>query len=513
MSLKIAIYAICKNESKHVDRWMNAILPELQEQDSVIIFDTGSTDNSVELFKKYDDRVIIRTDYIFENGFRFDLARNTALNDVALDVDVCIKLDLDEVISPGWRDAIERAWTKDLTPQRLSVRFIWNHHEDGNDDKVFNHNDMVHSRHGYRWTNACHEVLSPYTQDNVFASDVVIHHWADNSKPRSSYLDLLAIDVQEQPENPRACLYYARELFFKSQYDKATQEFKRFLSMPNTWNVERCYAYRLMSQTTQDKQEKISLLHHAVAEAPNEREGWIELAEAYGETHIGKMFASSMALNITQRPTHYLSDSRCWTLLPYDLNSVGAWYAGAKQCAYWSAQKAFHLSKNDERLKNNLIQMQNGLCDPYSTHQRMLSAAVAYFGGPVLETGCGHYSTPLLHGLCSGMNIKLSTFDSDFEWQKLFLYLQNSQHIFVSNENKIPEQFWGVVFIDGKVDERLRMIKKYLPLAKAIVMHDIEDKAYGYDEILTQVPFKIFDDSKNPQTAIVSMNDLKDFHY
>jgi hypothetical protein len=54
---------------------------------------------------------------------------------------------------------------------------------------------------------------------------------------------------------------------------------------------------------------------------------------------------------------------------------------------------------------------------------------------------------------------------------------------------------------------------EYLPLAKAIVMHDIEDKAYGYDEILTQVPFKIFDDSKNPQTAIVSMNDLKDFHY
>jgi glycosyltransferase involved in cell wall biosynthesis len=513
MPLKIAIYAICKNESKHVDRWMNAILPELQEQDSIIVFDTGSEDNSIELFQQYDDRVVIRTGYVFENGFRFDQARNIALSDVAKDVDVCIKLDLDEVLSPGWRNAIERVWTKDLTPQRLSVRFIWNHHEDGTEDKVFYHNDMIHSRHGYRWTNACHEVLSAYVGDNVFGSDVEIHHWADNSKPRSSYLNLLSLDVKEQPENPRACLYYARELFFVNRYDEARQEFKRFLLMPNTWNVERCYAYRLMSQMTSDKQEKINLLHHAVAEAPNEREGWVELAEAYGETHVGKMFASSMALNISQRPTHYLSDSRCWSSLPYDLNSVSAWYVGAKQQAYWNAQKAVECLPNDERLKNNFIQIQNNLCDPYSTHQRVLSAAVTYFGGPVLETGCGHYSTPLLHGLCSGLNLKLTTFDSDFDWQKLFLHLQNPKHIFVSNKNKIPEQFWGVVFIDGKVDERLGMIKKYLNISKALVLHDVEDKCYGYDEILESVHYKIIDKSRTPWTAIISMNDLKDFHY
>lgn len=41
---KICVYAICKNEEKFVDRWMDS----MGEADVVTVTDTGSTDGTVE---------------------------------------------------------------------------------------------------------------------------------------------------------------------------------------------------------------------------------------------------------------------------------------------------------------------------------------------------------------------------------------------------------------------------------------------------------------------------------
>ena len=46
---KVCVYTICKNEAKHIPRWMWHV----QDADLVYILDTGSYDNSVDLFKKY----------------------------------------------------------------------------------------------------------------------------------------------------------------------------------------------------------------------------------------------------------------------------------------------------------------------------------------------------------------------------------------------------------------------------------------------------------------------------
>ena len=46
---KISVYAICKNEDKFIDRWYNS----MKEADDIVVLDTGSSDNSVKLLKKY----------------------------------------------------------------------------------------------------------------------------------------------------------------------------------------------------------------------------------------------------------------------------------------------------------------------------------------------------------------------------------------------------------------------------------------------------------------------------
>lgn len=51
--MKIIVYAICKNESGFVDRWMDS----MQEADRVIVLDTGSTDDTVQKLRSRGARV------------------------------------------------------------------------------------------------------------------------------------------------------------------------------------------------------------------------------------------------------------------------------------------------------------------------------------------------------------------------------------------------------------------------------------------------------------------------
>ena len=91
--VKIAVYAISKNEEKFVERWVNS----MNEADEIYVADTGSTDNTVELLKQKG--VIVNSVKI--EPWRFDDARNKSLEFVSDDVDICVCTDLDEVFTKG----------------------------------------------------------------------------------------------------------------------------------------------------------------------------------------------------------------------------------------------------------------------------------------------------------------------------------------------------------------------------------------------------------------------------
>ena len=90
--MKICVYAICKNEEKFVDRWVDS----MSEADAIYVLDTGSTDNTVEKLKARN--VIVETKEIIP--WRFDEARNLSLKMVPEDCDICVCTDFDEVFVP-----------------------------------------------------------------------------------------------------------------------------------------------------------------------------------------------------------------------------------------------------------------------------------------------------------------------------------------------------------------------------------------------------------------------------
>jgi tetratricopeptide (TPR) repeat protein len=345
--LKTAVYAICKNEAHFIERFCNSAA----DADFVLIADTGSTDDAREKAGSWANAVYD----IHISPWRFDMARNAALALVPKWIDVCISLDIDEVLQPGWRAEIERVWIKGETT-RLRYMFDWG-------CGIQFYYEKIHARNGYRWHHPCHEYPVPDGRINeVWATtDMLLAvHKPDPAKSRGQYLDLLELSVKEDPDCPRNAFYYARELSFHSRWQDAISECNRYLALPRaTWENERCYAYRVMGRCYMelndwDAAEKA--FHQAAAEAPNTREPWCELAMlTYRQARWEECFAyANRALKISDMAKVYTCDPAVWGYQPHDLAAISAWNLGLPKIALEQGVIAMEKEPSDPRLKANV---------------------------------------------------------------------------------------------------------------------------------------------------------------
>jgi len=344
---KIAVYAISKNEEQFVERFCASG----KEADVIVIADTGSTDGTACRALACGAQV----HDIYISPWRFDLARNAALALVPRDVDICVSLDLDEELQPGWREEIERVWDLGKTT-RLRYMFDWGA------GIAFKY-EKIHARHGYFWHHPCHEYpIADGRITEVWADTdaLLVIHKPDPTKSRGQYLDLLALSVKEDPHCPRNAFYYARELSFHKQWEQSIEACEAYLRLPGAvWANERCYAYRVMGRCYSELgdlngAERAFML--GASEAPNTREPWCELAMLmYRQSRWEESFAYAMrALKIVDRTKVYTCDPAVWGHQPHDLAAVAAWNLGLKDIALAQAQLALSHDPNDARLQANV---------------------------------------------------------------------------------------------------------------------------------------------------------------
>ena len=345
LPLKICVYAISKNEELFVERFCTAA----SDADLILIADTGSTDRTVELAEKHGATI----HEICITPWRFDDARNAALALVPRDFDVCVSLDLDEELQPGWREEIERVWVEGTT--RLRYGFDWG-------AGIIFHYEKIHARTGYRWLHPCHEYPVPYLIDEQYAHTdmLMVIHKPDPTKSRGQYLPLLEMSVKEDPVDPRNAFYYARELSFHAQWQRAIDECNRYLALPGaTWQNERCYAYRVMSRSYAelgDWDNALKMARLGVVEAPGTREPWVEIAKlTYQRQQWAECYGAAMsALAIQNREWVYTVDPEVWGALPHDYAAIAAWHLGLKGSALEQGRLALEKDPTNARLKANL---------------------------------------------------------------------------------------------------------------------------------------------------------------
>lgn len=227
---KICIYAICKNEMKFVEAWLD----NMSEADYIVVLDTGSTDGTYEFLQK--DPRVTRVEQKIINPWRFDVARNESMALVPDDTDIYISTDFDELFVPGWAQPIRDNWTDKTT--RAEYTYAWNHTETGDPMNVFKY-DKIHNKN-YHWIFPVHEVLWPNTgwenENRIDLGETVyLHHWQDLSVPRKNYMELLELSVKENPDNPHVRHLYSREFMLQNRNDEAYSKFFQVLNIDSAW--------------------------------------------------------------------------------------------------------------------------------------------------------------------------------------------------------------------------------------------------------------------------------------
>jgi glycosyltransferase involved in cell wall biosynthesis len=351
---KVCVYAISKNEELFVDRFMDSV----QQADSVIVLDTGSTDKTVEKLKARG--ALVHQQII--KPWRFDVARNVAINLCGiLDPDIFLSLDLDEVVSePDWKDRILSVWKPHHN--RARYKYVWNILPDGSDGHSFTY-EKIHDKN-YEWYLPCHEILRRRSDkpgyENWAELDITVRHYPDGTKSRGNYLGLLKLAVEEDPNNDRMAHYYGRELFFQSKWADAIKELTRHVKLPTaTWEDERAQSMSMIAKCYEALKNDLEAERwhfRACAEAIHLREPFINSAKFYNNRNRYPMgyAMAKRAMQIETKATSYISTPYAQNEGPYDLTSTAAYYIGLKPESLAYARKAYELAPWDGRLKENV---------------------------------------------------------------------------------------------------------------------------------------------------------------
>ena len=327
MKHKICIYAIARNEEQFVDRFCDAAA----EADYIAVLDTGSTDRTVE--KLSDRGVIVRQTTI--EPWRFDVARNLSMLLIPRDTDLCVCADLDEVLLPGWRAALVKAWTEDA--ETGTYRCICSRNADGSEGTVFLR-EKIHRPKCATWRYPVHEVLVPSDGRPFFrcvnVEGMAAEHLPDERKSRAQYLPLLELAAQEAPQDARCAHYLGREYLYRGMFRKAAEELKRHLTLPSAvWDEERAASMRYLSACMHalgDERSAMCWAMRAIAEVPEQRENWYEAEKAAyrAENWEGVVYYGRKALRITTKSRSAINEAEAWGAAPWDLLSIGLWHTG-----------------------------------------------------------------------------------------------------------------------------------------------------------------------------------------
>lgn len=347
---KVVVYAICKNEEKFVNRWVES----MKEADKIVVLDTGSSDNTIKELRKHN--VFVKQKVI--NPWRFDVARNESLKLVPPDTDICVCTDLDEVFEKGWREELEKVWQKDSN----RCRYIYNWSLENNIPKVSFYYEKIHSRDSFSWIYPVHEVLKyeKETPENIVISDkIILNHFPDKNKSRSSYLGLLELSVKENPENDRNTHYLGREYMFYGKWEDAIRTLKKHIHLKTaTWKDEKSASMRFIGRCYRELKQyddARKYLDMAIEETPYLRDPYIERAlleyslENYAE--VEKYCLKALQINAHQKT--YINEPFSWDNTVYDLLAISCYHLGKYNYAVYFIDKALEYAPNDERLLNN----------------------------------------------------------------------------------------------------------------------------------------------------------------
>ena len=117
--------------------------------------------------------------------------------------------------------------------------------------------------------------------------------------------------------------------------------------------------------------------------------------------------------------------------------------------------------------------------DPFATLQQLLIRHIMATKGPIAETGCGHYSTPLLYEIACAQGRVFHSYIQNQAWAANFRHLEgpNYRQIWVDFTRPFDlQENYEILFLDHEqlVRDRLKHLPRLLKQVERVVVHDAD---------------------------------------
>ncbi|MFQ3549756.1 MAG: tetratricopeptide repeat protein [Armatimonadota bacterium] len=244
----ISVCIIAKNESDFI---YDCIKSLEDIADEVILVDTGSSDNTIELAKDLGAKI-----YQIPWQNDFSQARNKSIE--YANGDWILWIDADERLDNLTKHNIKTA-AADNTIDAYILKIYNYMSDDVDNDVVITENVRLwRNKPEYRFRYAIHESISDSIIENngiIGSLNTIIHHFGykpdiiQSRDKKKRNIDILQNELIKEPNNPHVLYHFAQEYFEINEFEKSSEYAKRAIdNMPISSNLAKS-AYLILADS------------------------------------------------------------------------------------------------------------------------------------------------------------------------------------------------------------------------------------------------------------------------
>lgn len=231
----LSVCMIVKNEEMVLDRCLKCVR---QFADEIVIVDTGSTDRTIEIAKKYTKNV-----FCFEWQNDFSSARNYSIS--LAHGNYIMWIDADDTIDKKNIKKLQQL-KENLQYETYMLKYVVAFDSNGAPTFEFFRERILKNCANCRFCGFVHEAIAPFGR--VEYEDIAIeHHKIEKKRNTKRNLNLYRYQQKLGKKfGARDMFYFGRELVYNGYIKKAIATFKKFLKMPNKFLPNVIDAYNLL---------------------------------------------------------------------------------------------------------------------------------------------------------------------------------------------------------------------------------------------------------------------------
>ena len=229
--MKISASMIVKNEEACLEKCLESI----KGLDEIVILDTGSTDKTCEIARKYTNKV-------YENEYKWndDFAEARNLSKSKCTGDWMLTIDADEWLEKGGVEKIREAVSSN-NKNSVDFRVV------SSDGKTTHYQPRLYrNTKDIFWKGAIHNYLN-IVEGNRKDIKITYGYSPTHKDDPNRALRILQKIVNEKPDSVREVFYLAREYSYRSDWTTALYWLKTYVTRW-TWAPELAEAYLLMAK-------------------------------------------------------------------------------------------------------------------------------------------------------------------------------------------------------------------------------------------------------------------------